>query len=215
MRYKKGLPEANSQPPEVQEILERPNKKSKRERPTALPMQTVEAELPTTPMTESPMTDGNQNPAANYKDTLRNPRQFDLDGIPEEVESDNEDTTKEFDPECPRIVITKEEKARIRRPWRRTLIIKLLGKTIGYNLLLRRLEAMWKLESPMELIDLDQDYFLARFEAQRDYDYARFEGPWMIFDHYLIVQEWMPNFNPQTNKIERILAWVKECLLCQ
>lgn len=31
----------------------------------------------------------------------------------------------------------------------------------------------------------------------------------MIFDHYLIVQEWTPNFNPQTNRIEKILASVR------
>lgn len=160
-------------------------------------------------MADSPKTDGNKTEVANYMATLRNPRKFSLEGIPEEIVSDGEVTTKEQDPDCPRIMITKEENARIRRLWRRSLIIKLLGKTVGYNLLLRRLEAMWRPENPMELIDLDQDYYLARFEAQRDYDFARFEGPWMIFDHYLIVQEWMLNFNPRSNKTEKILAWVR------
>ena len=50
----------------------------------------------------------------------------------EEKEGEEEDET---DPNCPEIELSKEEKAGLRRPWKRTLIIKLVGRTIGYNLL--------------------------------------------------------------------------------
>ncbi|XP_019170572.1 PREDICTED: uncharacterized protein LOC109166143 [Ipomoea nil] len=84
-----------------------------------------------------------------------------------------------------------------------------MGKSNGYNFLIRRIRSLWKPEGHMELIDLEHDYFLARFELQRDYDIARCEGPWVIQDHYLIVQQWKPNFRPQTNKTQKICVWVR------
>ena len=43
--------------------------------------------------------------------------------------SDNDESLhdKEHDRECLRITLSKEEKARLRKPWHQTLIIKLLG----------------------------------------------------------------------------------------
>ncbi|XP_031112039.1 uncharacterized protein LOC116016010 [Ipomoea triloba] len=84
-----------------------------------------------------------------------------------------------------------------------------LGKSVGYNYLLRRLQNMWKPEGHMELIDLEEEYYLAKFELQKDYDYAKFEGPWMVLDHYVLVQEWRPNFDPLTDKTEKLLVWVR------
>lgn len=31
----------------------------------------------------------------------------------------------------------------------------------------------------------------------------------MILHHYLIVQEWKPNFDPKDNKTEKLLVWVR------
>lgn len=45
--------------------------------------------------------------------------------------------------ESPAIKLIKEEKARIRRPWSKTLIFKLLGRTIGYNLLATKIKELW------------------------------------------------------------------------
>ncbi|XP_031131806.1 uncharacterized protein LOC116033187 [Ipomoea triloba] len=147
----------------------------------------------------------------SYKQSLRTflqePR-TEPELMDEEV-SDDDEINEDDDPACPRIRVTKEEKARLRRPWRRSLIIKLLGKQIGYNFLLRRLQTMWKPEGNMEIIDLDNDYYLARFENKLDYDFATFEGPWIIMDHYLVVQEWRPNFNPHSNEIEKLLVWAR------
>ncbi|XP_019155204.1 PREDICTED: uncharacterized protein LOC109152077 [Ipomoea nil] len=148
---------------------------------------------------------------ASYKLSLRKfitYKKDDLEGCEDDT-SDDEGSEEQDDPECPRIRLSKEDKIRIRRPWRRTLIIQLMGRAIGYNYLVRRLRTLWKPEGHMELIDLEHEYFLARFELQRDYDIARCEGPWIIQDHYLVVQQWKPNFRPQTSKIQKICAWVR------
>ncbi|XP_031131985.1 uncharacterized protein LOC116033376 [Ipomoea triloba] len=127
----------------------------------------------------------------------------------EEPISDDEMNWGEDDPDCPRVIITKEEKARIRRPWRRSLIVRVLGRRVSYSYLLQRMKAMWRPEANMDLIALNDDYFVVKFEALRDYEFAKFEGPWMILRHYLIVQEWVPNFDPSNNKMEKLLVWVR------
>lgn len=56
---------------------------------------------------------------------------------------------------------------------------------------------------------MDNDYFLVKFESMKDYNFAKFEGPWMILDHYLIVKEWVSNFDPFTNFLKNVLVWVR------
>lgn len=68
---------------------------------------------------------------------------------------------------------------------------------------------MWKLEASFDLIALDQDYFLAKFESLRDYEFTKFEGPWIILGHYLTMQEWKPNFHPYKNKVKKLLVWAR------
>lgn len=133
---------------------------------------------------------------------------------PEPLETDevsDEDTMEEDigDPNCPRIPVTKAEKERLRRPWRQSLILRVLGRKVSYSYLLQRLKTMWKPEANFDLIALDQDYFVAKFESRRDYEFAKFEGPWIVLGHYVIVQEWEPNFHPYKNKVKKLLVWAR------
>ena len=50
-----------------------------------------------------------------------------------------DDYSEVMEAECPSLRLTKYEKERIQRPWKQTLIIKLLGRSIGYNLLLKKI----------------------------------------------------------------------------
>lgn len=59
------------------------------------------------------------------------------------------------------------------------------------------------------MVALEEDYFLVKFHSVTDYEFAKFGGPWMVLEHYLIVQEWRPNFDPRTDKTERVLVWVR------
>lgn len=124
-------------------------------------------------------------------------------------DDENEDKKKEGDPECPAIKLTKKEKLRLRKPWRQSLIIKVMGRKVGYAYLLNRLNTIWHPKSRMELITLENDYFLVKFGSVCDYEFAKFGGPWMIMDHYLIVKEWKPNFDPFTDTTERVIVWVR------
>ncbi|XP_019155090.1 PREDICTED: uncharacterized protein LOC109151954 [Ipomoea nil] len=195
-------PEASDRPPDVHD----PQRARRDELMEQLlgkdSLPNVVPEMPQPTSTAAPAT-------VNYKASLNNNPHFKNLDLPEEIASEDEESDELANSDCPRIKITKEDKERIRRPLRRTLIIKLLGRTVGYGYLSRRLRTLWKPEAHMELIDLDQDYYLARFESQNDYDAVRFVGPWMILDHYLLVQEWRPKFNPLTDSVEKILVWVR------
>lgn len=57
-------------------------------------------------------------------------------------------------------------------------------------------------------MDISNDYFLVRFSDDGDYKHALFEGPWLILDHYLLVQRWRPFFRPKDHTVNRIATWV-------
>ena len=61
---------------------------------------------------------------------------------------------------------------RIRRRWRRNLIIQLLGRSIGYNLLHRKISELGYPKTTIELVTIDNGFFLAKFSSDEDYEYA-------------------------------------------
>lgn len=115
----------------------------------------------------------------------------------------------EEDEKCPNIKLTKIEKSRYCKPWKNSLIIKLIGRSIGYAYLSRRVKELWKPKSPIDLIALDNDFFLARFNSREDFDFALEGGPWIIADHYLSVRQWCPDFDPFNVSLERLAVWVR------
>lgn len=69
----------------------------------------------------------------------------------------------------------------------RTIIVKLLGKKIGFNTLLNKVTTLWSPINHMQLMDLENDYYLARFQDEGDFDKVLVGGPWVIFGQYLTV----------------------------
>lgn len=61
----------------------------------------------------------------------------------------------------------------------------------------------------MELVALENDYFLAKFNSIDDYKYAKYERPWTVMDHYLIVKEWVHDCDPFMDNTERVIIWVR------
>ena len=63
----------------------------------------------------------------------------------------------------------------------------------------------------MNIIDLMDDYFLIKFSAFVDYEFTLTKGPWLIFDHYLIVRPWDPEFDPKQDiiTITKLAIWIR------
>jgi hypothetical protein len=75
-------------------------------------------------------------------------------------------------------------------PWHDSLIIKLLGRNIGYYQLNTRLKGTWKLTGGFELMDVDNGFFMVKFDLEEDRAKVISGGPWMVIDHYLAVSQW-------------------------
>ncbi|KAI9072982.1 hypothetical protein K1719_045053 [Acacia pycnantha] len=54
----------------------------------------------------------------------------------------------------------------------------------------------------MSVIDLRNDYYVVDFMNEEDYNLAIIGGLWKIFDPYLTVREWCPNFDPMKATID-------------
>ncbi|XP_021605624.1 uncharacterized protein LOC110610057 [Manihot esculenta] len=80
----------------------------------------------------------------------------------------------EEDEKCPNIKLTKIEKSHYCKPWKNSLIIKLIGRSIG----------------------------------REDFDFALEGGPWIIADHYLLVRQWCPDFDPFNVSLECLAVWI-------
>ncbi|CAH9127233.1 unnamed protein product [Cuscuta epithymum] len=121
--------------------------------------------------------------------------------------SDDEDFIPD-DNDIPRVIISKERKKEIRQQWRKALIIKTMGK-IPFPVLQSRLLRMWNPHGRLEFIDLGYGYYSIKMDLQRDYFHILMEGPWKIFDQYIIVNRWVPNFQPSLAKPEKMAVWVR------
>ncbi|KAJ1407541.1 hypothetical protein SESBI_24226 [Sesbania bispinosa] len=85
----------------------------------------------------------------------------------EDLDSD-EEFLRKLDPLCPIVKLSRMEKKCICIPWKRAIIVNLLGKKIGLRMLQTRLPKLWQTMSNMEIIDMENDYFLVRFSNLDD-----------------------------------------------
>lgn len=129
----------------------------------------------------------------------------------EEEQSDDDEPPENLvdDPRCPIILLSKEEKQRLRRPWKHALIIKMFDSKIGYMSLMKRLKKKWELTGGLILTDIGHDYFIARFSNIGDYNHVLTQGPWMLDDNYLTIRKWVPNFIPDNQPMRFLTAWVR------
>ncbi|KAH1066052.1 hypothetical protein J1N35_031039 [Gossypium stocksii] len=90
-----------------------------------------------------------------------------------------------------------------------TIVIKLLGRNIGYGALNTRISSLWNPSMPFHLMDIENGYFLAKFQSPDDYAKVLLQGPWMIYGQYLTVQPWTKDFSPSQAYPSMVLAWIR------
>ncbi|PPR84486.1 hypothetical protein GOBAR_AA36227 [Gossypium barbadense] len=89
------------------------------------------------------------------------------------------------------------------------VVVKLLGRNIGYGALHNHISSLWKPSQPFRLMDIKNGYFLVRFQCRVDYDLALTQGPWIVFGHYLTVQPWTIEFDPLKPFPNVVTAWIR------
>ncbi|KAI9114616.1 hypothetical protein K1719_014314 [Acacia pycnantha] len=95
------------------------------------------------------------------------------------------------------------------KPFRRTLVVKLLGRQPSYGFMVKKLKQIWERKGQIDIFDLENDFYLVNFQRMEDYMEALIGGPWVISDAYLSVARWKPDFNPKNERIVSVVAWVR------
>ncbi|KAL4352071.1 hypothetical protein GQ457_06G018000 [Hibiscus cannabinus] len=91
-----------------------------------------------------------------------------------------------------------------------TLVLKVLGRQLvnkmyDYNHLMIGLWAYSNIYYPLQ-----SDYCdLETFSSRSDFIHVLTDGPWTIFGHYITVEPWSADFDPQQDHPSRIFAWVR------
>ncbi|CAN1822940.1 hypothetical protein LINPERHAP1_LOCUS30164 [Linum perenne] len=87
-------------------------------------------------------------------------------------------------------------------------MVRVLEISFPYPVLKRRLEFLWARRGQIQVADLSNEFFMVRFSEADDYQRAAFNGPWKMFDYYITVYCWTPEFNEE-EPLRIILTWVR------
>ncbi|KAL4277927.1 hypothetical protein GQ457_03G002210 [Hibiscus cannabinus] len=90
-----------------------------------------------------------------------------------------------------------------------SVIVRLLGRMIGYNALLTRIQSLWTPSGEMALVDLDNGYYLVRFANADDVNRILLGGLWLIYGNYLTVQPLSRNFSTNKEHPDQIVVWAR------
>ncbi|KAJ8755060.1 hypothetical protein K2173_016613 [Erythroxylum novogranatense] len=59
------------------------------------------------------------------------------------------------------------------------------------------------------MVDLDNEFYLAKFQEEGDYFKVLTEGPWVVFGQVVAVQRWSPSFRPSQATISQTIVWIR------
>ncbi|KAK5838350.1 hypothetical protein PVK06_007079 [Gossypium arboreum] len=90
-----------------------------------------------------------------------------------------------------------------------TVIVKVLGKKVGFNALLNKVWALWSLGNRFQLINLKNNFYLVRFQDKDDFEKVLMGGLWVIFGHYLMVRLWSSDFFIANNNLDKQVVWIR------
>ncbi|XP_075658772.1 uncharacterized protein LOC142628589 [Castanea sativa] len=105
--------------------------------------------------------------------------------------------------------LSKETKRRIRGPWAKAIIVKLVGKTVGLNFMQSKLNQIWRPEGRLDCVDLTYGFFLVKFYSKDDLEKVIKRGPWFIGNHFLSLRPWEPFFKPSSTTMSSVAIWIR------
>ncbi|MBA0866300.1 hypothetical protein Goshw_019798 [Gossypium schwendimanii] len=93
--------------------------------------------------------------------------------------SKKDDVRKDIVDDVLSIEFSNRTDAPIEESMSTTVVVKLLGRRISYNALWNKVCALWKPMMRFQLMDIDNNYYLANFKSKLDYNNALSNGPWV------------------------------------
>ncbi|KAL8142511.1 hypothetical protein V2J09_015543 [Rumex salicifolius] len=120
---------------------------------------------------------------------------------PNLYETDDNEPPADSDPECPNVTLSAAEKRELRCPWARSLI-----DTSNSDV---ESSKKWCLKGLLTLVDIGNEYYIAKFANADDFHHVLMQGPCMIGENYLTIRRWKPNFDPFTDEAKVLMAWIR------
>ncbi|XP_057451726.1 uncharacterized protein LOC130743491 [Lotus japonicus] len=105
--------------------------------------------------------------------------------------------------------VEEAEYEKICQPWQGCLVVKRLGRHIGYTALCEKLRSLWKPVGGLEVTDIHHGYFQVKFDVEADRETAMTGAPWLVYDHYLSVKPWTKDFVAADEKINTTMVWIR------
>lgn len=109
----------------------------------------------------------------------------------------------------PEILVSDKELNEWSQQWNLTLIINVMGRKVNFRALENKLNRDWARTGPIQIIDMPRGYYAVKFHKEEDYNHVLFEGPWMIADHYILIQRWRRNFLSSARVEKKVAVWVR------
>ncbi|KAK9166137.1 hypothetical protein Scep_001328 [Stephania cephalantha] len=136
-----------------------------------------------------------------------------MDDDDSSVQSDidicNDDYVRGVEDEVVHLRFSKKVQNKMNERMKNTLVIRVLGRSIGYKTLFNRMHILWNPKKHMKVMDVDNCYYMVRFASHDDYTKVLLQGQWKVLGHYLTVQLWTPCFDPKGNNLYVIATWAR------
>ena len=127
--------------------------------------------------------DANMQEARYEVDEEDNNKHLNQEGIMEQqvqTEDNQPGNEAEHTDDTWEIHLTPELKNQLAGPWKTSIILKVMGRPLGYRALQTRLAGIWRPTGKTNLIDLGDGYFIMRFDVLKDYQHALIYGRTMV-----------------------------------
>ncbi|PHU29900.1 hypothetical protein BC332_01993 [Capsicum chinense] len=98
------------------------------------------------------------------------------------------------------ILLSNKEKQRLYNPWKRSVIIKSVGRKPNHQYLYSKPMDLGKLQESIILIDLGDDFYIVKLALEESQKRILLEGPWFVASSYISTRVWELNFVPVDQK---------------
>ncbi|CAN1191394.1 Putative ribonuclease H protein At1g65750 [Linum perenne] len=89
------------------------------------------------------------------------------------------------------------------------MTVNTLDRCFPFSFMSRKLPQLWAKKGSISVSDVGFGFYIVRFETVAHFDRAMFGGPWMINEHYVVIQEWRPYFQPEETFLSTLRVWVR------
>ncbi|XP_019224695.1 PREDICTED: uncharacterized protein LOC109206329 [Nicotiana attenuata] len=107
------------------------------------------------------------------------------------------------------IPLSPEDKERLYKPWKFSVIIKVFKRKMPHHMLRSKLIDLWKPSEQLIFIDLGWDLFIVKFSLEESMVKALHLVPWFVSGHFLSVRKWEPKFVPQEATLTTTAIWIR------